>query len=335
MLSGDYFKIIGGIMALFLTERDVLDLLPMEAALERVEASFLDQHRGKAFNQARRRIFLPSVSLHYMAGALELEGVLGMKIYTVSRQAFRFLVLLYDAEGGNLLAMMEADHLGRIRTGAASGVATKYMARADAETVGVIGAGRQARTQLEAVARVRNIQSVLAYGRDEERRRAFAQEMSQRLGIKVSPAENPEAAVRCADIVITATTSREPVLRGEWLTPGTHVNAIGANMLNRREVDDATLSRAAMISVEFIEQAKQEAGDLVHGLASLGLGWNGVRELHDIVAGSLKGRTSAEEITLFKSSGIALWDVAVGIHTYRKALETGRGKEIEIFRHLD
>ncbi|MGH9454874.1 MAG: ornithine cyclodeaminase family protein [Terriglobia bacterium] len=322
-------------MALFLTEKDVVDLLPMEAALERVEASFLEQHRGTASNHARRRVFLPNVSLHYMAGALEDEGVLGMKIYTVSRQAFRFLVLLYNAEDGGLLALIEADHLGRIRTGAASGVATKYMARADAEIVGLIGTGRQARTQLEAVARVRNIQSVLVYGRDEERRRAFAQEMSQRLAVKVSPAESPEAAVRSAGIVITATTSREPVLHGEWLKPGTHVNAIGANMLNRREVDDATLARAAVISVEFIEQAKQEAGDLVHGFASLGLGWDRVHELQQIVAGSFSGRTSDEEITLFKSSGIAIWDVAVGIHIYRKALETGRGKEIEIFRHLD
>lgn len=322
-------------MTLFLTEKDVVDLLPMEAALERVETSFLEQHRGQAPNQARRRIFLPHVSLHYMAGALEDEGVLGMKIYTVSRQAFRFVVLLYNAEDGGLLAMIEADHLGRIRTGAASGVATKYMARPDAETVGLIGTGRQARTQVEAVARVRGIKSVLVHGRDEARRRAFAEEMTGRLGIDVSPAEGPEEAVRFGDVVITATTSPHPVLLGEWLKPGTHVNAIGANMLNRRELDDATLARAAVISVDFIEQAKEEAGDLAHGLASLGLGWDGVHELHEIVAGSFKGRTSGEEITIFKSSGIALWDVAAGVYIYRKALETGRGKEIEIFRDLD
>lgn len=321
-------------MALYLTEKDVVDLLPMEAALERVEASFLAQHQGKAPNQARRRVFLPNVSLHYMAGALEDEGVLGLKIYTVSRQALRFLVLLYSADDGNLLALIEADHLGRIRTGAASGVATKYMARADSETLGLLGTGRQARTQLEAVSRVRHIKSVLIYGRDEGRRRAFAQEMSERLGINVSPAESAEDAVRSGDIVITATTSSHPVLNGDWLKPGAHVNAIGANMLNRREVDDDTLARAAVISVDFIEQAKEEAGDLVHGLASLGRGWEGIRELHEIVSGSAKGRTSPQDITLFKSSGIALWDVAVGIHVYRKALETGRGREVEIFRSL-
>jgi len=321
-------------MALYLTEKDVVDLLPMEAALERVEASFLAQHQGKAPNQARRRVFLPNVSLHYMAGALENEGVLGLKIYTVSRQALRFLVLLYSADDGNLLALIEADHLGRIRTGAASGVATKHMARADSETVGLLGTGRQARTQLEAVSRVRHLKSVLIYGRDEGRRRAFAQEMSERLGINVSPAESAEDAVRSGDIVITATTSSHPVLNGVWLKPGAHVNAIGANMLNRREVDDATLARAAVVSVDFIEQAKEEAGDLVHGLASLGRGWEGIRELHEIVSGSVKGRTSPEDITLFKSSGIALWDVAVGIHVYRKALETSRGKEVEIFRSL-
>lgn len=322
-------------MALYLTEKDVVGLLPMEAALERVEASFFAQHQGKAPNQARRRVFLPNVSLHYMAGALENEGVLGLKIYTVSRQALRFVVLLYSSDDGNLLAVIEADHLGRIRTGAASGVATKYMARKDASTVGLIGSGRQARTQLEAVGRVRDIKTVLIYGRDEGRRRSFAQEMSGRLAINVSPASSAQAAVRSGDIVITATTSSHPVLSGDWLKPGAHVNAIGANMLNRREVDDATLARAAVISVDFVEQAKEEAGDLVQGFASLGRGWEEVRELHEIVSGSAKGRTSPQDITLFKSSGIALWDVAVGIHVYRKALEMGKGKEIEIFRHLE
>ncbi len=321
-------------MALYLTEKDVVELLPMETALARVEASFFEQHRGKAPNQARRRVFLPNVSLHYMAGALEDEGVLGMKIYTVSREALRFLVLLYTADNGNLLALIEADHLGRIRTGAASGVATKYMATADAAKVGLIGTGRQARTQLEAVTQVRNIESVLVYGRDDGRRRAFAHEMSERRGIPVAAAESAEAVVRASDIVITATTSRDPVLLGDWLKPGAHVNAVGANMLNRREVDDRTLLRSSLIAVDFIEQAKEEAGDLVHGLASLGRGWEEIRELHEVISGSAKGRTSAGDITLFKSSGIALWDVAVGIHIYRKALEAGRGKEIEIFREL-
>jgi ornithine cyclodeaminase/alanine dehydrogenase-like protein (mu-crystallin family) len=319
-------------MALFLTEKDVIDLLPMHAALERVEASFLEQHRGKAHNQARQRLFLPHVSLHYMAGALEGEGVLGMKIYTVSHQGLRFLVLLYNTKDGALLALIEADHLGRVRTGAASGVATKYMARPDAATVAVIGTGRQARTQLEAVTTVRKVQFASVYGRDEARRRAFAEEMTGRLGLKVSAANSAREAVEAGDIVITATTSVQPVLLGEWLRPGAHINAIGANMLNRREVDDAALGRCAVISVEFIEQAKKEAGDLVHGLATLGIGWDRVHELHEIVGGSYKARNSADDITLFKSSGITLWDIAVGAHVYRKALEASRGKELEIFR---
>jgi alanine dehydrogenase len=322
-------------MALYLTEKDVIDLLPMEEAVKCVEASFHSQAQGKAPNQPRRRVFLPKVSLHYMAGALEDEGVVGLKIYTVSRDILHFLVLLYSAENGDLLALMEADHLGRIRTGAASGVATKYLAREESETVALIGTGRQARTQLEALTKVRNPKSVLVYGRDEARRQDFAQAMNERLKINVSPAPSAEAAVRQGDIVVTATTSREPVLSGEWLKPGAHVNAIGANMLNRREVDDRTLDRAQVIAVDSVDQAKKEAGDLVYGLASLGRGWEDIHELHEIVSGSAKGRTAPEEITLFKSSGIALWDVAVGIHIYRKARASGRGKELEIFRDLE
>ncbi|HKS97236.1 MAG TPA: ornithine cyclodeaminase family protein, partial [Terriglobia bacterium] len=222
---------------LLLTEEDVLALLPMTRAIELVEASFLAQHHGQAINRSRERIFLPHASLHYMAAALPEDNLLGMKIYSVTRGSFRFVVLLYEASSGRLLAMLEADHLGRLRTGAASGVATKYLARADAARVAVIGTGGQARTQLAAVAEVRKIATARAFGRDTERRRAFCREMSNQLGIVVEPAESAEAAVRDADIVITATTSLEPVVRGEWLLLGAHINAIGANMAKRRELD--------------------------------------------------------------------------------------------------
>ena len=189
-------------MALFLTESEVLELFPMERAIERIESSFIAQHQGEAINRSRERIFLPHSSLHYMAAALPADNLLGMKIYTVTRSAWRFVVLLFDAASGALLAVLEADHLGRIRTGAASGVATKFMARRDASCAGVIGTGRQARTQLEAVARVRKLTEARVFGRDEKRRRDFCKEMTERLGFTVEPVESAEAAVRPADIVI-------------------------------------------------------------------------------------------------------------------------------------
>jgi len=316
---------------LLLTEHDVQDLFPMLRAIECVTASFRAQHDGSAINRSRERVFLPGTSLHYMAAGYTREKLLGMKIYTVSRDALRFLALLYDGESGALLAMLEADHLGRIRTGAASGVATACMARADAARVGVIGSGRQARTQIEAVAAVRPIRSARVFGRDRERREAFAREMAGKLGFEVIAAETAEAAVRDADVVITATSSRDPVLKSEWLGPGTHVNAIGANMLNRRELDDASLSRAALIAVDTIEQAKEEAGDLVQGLGAIQGGWSSVIELHDIVAGVRTGRSSASDITIFKSSGIALWDVISADYIYRRAIEEGKGQRIPIW----
>ncbi len=315
---------------LLLSETDVQQLLPMEKAIEHVEASFLAQHHGEAINRSRERIILPHSSLHYMAAALPGEKLLGVKIYTVTRSAWRFVVLLFDSEGGDLLSMIEADHLGRIRTGAASGVATKHMARADASQVGLIGAGRQARTQLEAVAQVRKLTDVHVFSRDPERRLAFSREMSERLGVMVAPAETAEEASRPADIVITATTSTQPLLLGEWLQPGTHVNAIGANMANRREVDDRTLERAAVIAVDSFAQSKQEAGDLIQGFAHLPHGWDGVVELHEIVAGNRPGRSSDQEITLFKSTGIALWDVAVAGFIYQEARRQARGEEVAL-----
>jgi len=317
-------------VALFLSEADVLELLPMDRALEVVEASFRAQHRGQAINQPRQRLLLPRTSLHYMVAALSEEQLVGMKIYTVTAGTLRFVVLLFHAATGELLALLEADHLGRIRTGAASGVATKYLARADASRVGLIGAGRQARTQLEAVAQVQKLSAVQVFSRSAAGRREFCREMRGRLRLEVEPAESAEAATRFGDIVITATTARAPVLRGEWLRPGTHVNAIGANLPNRRELDDVALTRATLIAVDSLAQAKEEAGDLIQGLVSTARGWQAVVEMHEIVGGSAPGRTADAEVTIFKSCGIALWDVAAAGYVYRQALERGKGRQMEL-----
>ncbi len=316
---------------LFLTEEDVQELLPMERALECVETSFKAQVSNHAINRARERIFLPEVSLHYMAAALTGKNWLGMKIYTVTRKEVRFAVLLFDGETGDLLAWMQADHLGRLRTGAASGVATKYLAREDASRVGLIGTGRQARTQLLAVSRVRRLTGARVFGRNESRCREFCREMSETLGIPVEPNPSLEETVRFGEIVITATSAKEPVVKGEWLEPGTHVNAIGANAAERRELDRRVIEKAAVIAVDSLEQTRKEAGDLIQGFAELGRGWDGVLELGTIVAGSQLGRNSSEEITLFKSTGIAIWDIAVAGYIYEQALARRRGKEVQLW----
>lgn len=207
---------------LLLTEEDVLTLLPMARAIDLVEASSLAQHKGQAINRSRQRIFLPHASLHYMAAALPEDNLMGMKIYSVTRGRFRFVVLLYEGNTGRLLAMLEADHLGRLRTGAASGVATKFLARTNSTRVGVIGTGGQARTQLAATVEVRKIAQARAFGRDTERRSTFCREISDQLGIAVEPAETAETAVRETDIVITATTSNQPVVHGDWLPRNAH-----------------------------------------------------------------------------------------------------------------
>lgn len=321
-------------MALLLSEDDVRTLLTMPIALDAVEVSLRRLADGRAVLHSRRRIELPEHAfLHYMAAADLVGGYMGLKIYTSVRGAVRFLVPLYGAKNGELVALLEADYLGQMRTGAASGVATKYMSREDARTVGIIGTGLQARTQLEGIAAVRKLGRVRAFGRNPERRAEFCREMSGRLGVPVTPAKSAEEAVRGADIVVTATTAHQAVVRGAWLEPGTHINAIGANFPQKRELDDEAVSRAAVVAVDSVEQSKLEAGDLIQAYREDSARWASVREFAEIVAGRAPGRSSPQEITLFKSNGIALWDIAVASRVYELAFEQQAGQRIPLWEH--
>lgn len=320
-------------MALFLTESDVKAILTMPLALEAVEDSFRRLADGSAQVHGRERLHLPGKSyLHYMAAGDSIGGHMGLKIYTSSREGLRFLVPLFDAQSGDLVALLEADYLGQMRTGAASGLATRLLARPDSRTVGIIGTGLQARTQLEAIALVRKLESIRAFGRDAQRREQFAKEMSERLRIPVQPVSSAEEAVRGADILVTSTTASNPVVEGRWLRPGMHLNAIGANFPQKRELDAEAIQRADFIAVDFREQAKQEAGDLIQAFAEDAERWAGVRELADIVAGKVPGRVRADHITLFKSSGVAIEDVVVAGRVYERARERGLGREIPMWQ---
>ncbi len=318
-------------MPLFLSEKDVTDLLTMEDALGAVEAVFKLHATGEATNESRRRSRAAGATLHVMSGAAanfgSFKGLLGLKAYTVTRRGARFHVSLYDAESGELLAFIEADKLGQMRTGAASGIATKYLARRNARTVGVYGTGWQARSQLEAVCAVRDIEKVKVYSRSPENRASFCLEMSARLNdVAMSPVERPEAAAE-SDIVITITSSRDPVLLGAWLKPGAHVNAAGGNSLLRREFDDDVIKRSSFIAVDSIDQARIEAGELVTSVEKGLLTWERVKELRSVVSGELRGRTGDDEITLFKSLGIAIEDIATAAALFQKAKAQKVGRE--------
>lgn len=317
---------------LYLTETDVEQLLTMEMALEGVEAAFRGAAQGTIRNQPRRR--LPTAAgglLHYMAAADDSQGYFGMKLYTSSRLGTRFLIPLYRSDSGALVALLEGDYLGCMRTGAATGVATKYMARADAARVGLLGAGHQAPTQLLALAQVRPLASVQVYSRTAARRLAFAERMSRQLPVPVEAVNTAEEAVESADIVVTVTSAAEPVLQGTWLAPGTHVNAVGVNSARRRELDAAAVEGAGRIVVDSIEQSQMEAGDLIQVFGDQPERWQQVRALADVVAGRVSGRGSADEITLFKSNGVALEDVATAARVYERARRQGLGRTLTMW----
>jgi alanine dehydrogenase len=230
-----------------------------------------------------------------------------------------------------LLALIEADYMGQLRTGAASGVATKYLSRRDSRIVAIIGTGGQARTQLEAVAAVRKLESARAFGRDAAKRERFCKEMSERLGIPVISTASSAEAVRGADIVSTATTTSQPVVNGADLSPGAHINAIGANHAHKRELDDEAVASADIIVVDSVEQSRQEAGDLIIAFHGDEICWTGVKKLSEVVSGKASGRTSDSEVTLFKSNGIASWDLAVAMKVYALAREKKLGRELPLW----
>jgi alanine dehydrogenase len=309
-------------LPLYLTESEVASLLSPEDAVEAVEASFGRLARGAVENPPRRRLRLPNGALAVMPAVDRELGVAGLKSYAATRGGAAFALLLFSTENGRLEAVIEADKLGQVRTGAASGVAAKYLARPGARTLGVIGCGWQAESQVTCVrSAVPSIERVVAFCRTEERLADFC----RRVGAE--PAEgNHEAAAQ--DVVVTVTTSRDPVLRGEWLRPGALLCAVGANERRRRELDNVVLERAAFVCCDLREQAQVESGDLIEPVAGGVLDWLEVHELHEVVAGELPGRQLDDDIVVFKSNGIAAWDLAVGAAVLERARAEGAGSEL-------
>jgi alanine dehydrogenase len=304
---------------LWLSEDDVASLVSPGDAVPVIEECFRRLAAGQVELMPRRRFVVEDGIFAVMAAADGGLGVAGLKSYTVVEGQLAFVVCLFDLADGSLVAMIAADRLGQTRTGAASGVAAKHLARSGATSIGLIGAGWQAESQLAAIrAALTGIQRVVVSSRTPERAAAFAEAH----GAEV--AETPADAGAC-DVVVTATTSRDPVLRGDWLREGALVCAIGANDPDARELDAQVIARATLVCCDSVEDAKLESGDLIEPVAAGQLDWLEVHELHEIVSGELPGRQAETDIVVFKSNGIAPWDVAIAHEVVRRARERGVG----------
>lgn len=309
-------------MPLYLTEPEVATLLDAAAAVEALEGSFRRMAAGEVEIAPRRRLPLPEGALADMAAVDRGLGLAGGKLYAATPEAVTFVVCVFDVETSELVGVLEADELGRLRTGAASAVAARHLARRNARTLGVIGCGHQAETQVSCIrAALPGLERVVAYCRTPERLEAFC----ERVGADAAESHREAGA---QDVVVTITSSRDPVLRGEWLPAGAFVVAAGANVPSRRELDNAVLERARFVCCDWLEQARIESGDLIEPVQAGVLDWLEVHELHEVVSGQVVGRQSDEDVVVFKSNGLAAWDVALAAEAIRRARAVDVGRSL-------
>ena len=306
-------------MARFLTNAQVNECVSLEDVLPAIEAMMDNHGSGEAANLTRRRIATPGGYLAVMGGAIMHDGVFGVKTFTNTRNGYSFQVSLYDGDSGELLLYTQANRLGQLRTGATTAVAIKHLANDEAATVGIIGTGNQAGDQLRALSLVRQVSEVKAFSRNADNREAFATRMSEDLGIPVAAAPSNEDAVAGCDVVIAIASTQTPVVQGEWLSDGATVIGAGPTLSRFREVDDSTLVRANRRFVDSMEQAPLECGD-ISAAVDLGLvQWSQFHELRHVVAGTIPGRASSDEIVYCKLMGTGLADVAAAKVVWERA----------------
>jgi ornithine cyclodeaminase len=314
---------------IYLSHADVSQLYTMQEAIDWVEQGVKALAEFRAVDSSRERTRIPQGTLHMLMGAAPEAGVVGFKAYYATPRGTRAHVFLYDAASGEQLAIIEGNHyFNEVRTGAASGVATRHLARRDAKVLGQIGAGLQAAAQLEAVCAVRSIERAQVYARTREPLMKFCDAMTAKLGIPVTAAESAEAVVRGADIVNLITKSPTPVLLGKWLGPGIHINAAGSNAFTRQEIDTEAARRCAVIAVDSRESARRECGDLLPLVEAGVLHWHALPEIGEIASGKCPGRTSNEQITLYESHGLAIQDLYVAAEVLKRAQVRGLGTRI-------
>ena len=316
-------------MALFLKDEDVAQCVTMAAMLEAIESMQRQYGDGQAHNMTRRKIIADSGMLSVMGGGLFHQGLLGVKTYTVVKGAYSFQVSLYDANTGELLLYTQANRLGQLRTGATTGVAVKHLANPGDATVGIIGTGGQAPTQLEALSKVRGIKKIKAYSRTQERREEFACRMTDTMGVEVSAVASNEDAVRDCDIVLCIAATMDPVVEGAWLKDGSTLIGAGPTTWRAREVDEAVITRAGKLIVDSTEQAAIEAGDLCSAVDKGIIQWSKVHELRHVVSGAVTGRDSKDQVVYAKIMGTGVADVAAAKLAYDSAKAAGLGTEID------
>jgi len=302
----------------------------MRTAMDVVHDAFRQWAAGEVVNVPRQRAVVPGFMLHTMSAAATYLGVAGWKAYSSTRTSARFHFGLYDIASGDLLALFEADLLGQLRTGATTGVALSQLALPDASEVGLFGAGWQAESQLEAACLARPIRQAFVYARNEAKRVDFCHRMIARLGIDVTPVDRPQEAAADLPIVITCTTSKQPVFEGAWLAEGTTVAAVGANWPLKAEIDADTVRLADNVVCDSVEACRHEAGDFRDALERGVFDWSKAVDLADVVAGRATGRRTRDSVVLFKSVGLAIEDVAVANFVYRRALERGLGTDLPL-----
>jgi len=317
-------------MAIFLTENDVKQVLTVDMALAGVESAHRDLALGQAVDAPRQRSRLPQTVLHILQGALPAQGVLGYKAYTSNRSGNRFLVHLFDAATGLHKAVIEADYLGMMRTGAASGVAARWLARPDATVAGVFGSGWQAEGHVRAICAALPLETVKVVGRKVDKLQSFCARMSELTGRRIVPAADAEDAVRDADLVGTVTTAAQPLFDADWLKPGAHINGAGSNALIRQELSEATVRRCSLIAVDTVATALAEAGDLLPLLEKGRLHARQLVELGEIIVGRHAGRSDGGQLTLFESQGLAIQDLALALRVLEAAQAQGLGREIPL-----
>ncbi len=321
-------------MTILLDANDVEQLAPMPRLVAAVERGVLEEAQGTVVMPPRMNLTMRNGGFfRVMPALIHKSGVMGYKVFHGAIEwGVRYLIVNYSQENGELLAMMDAHYLTAARTGAATGVATKYMARTDTPHVAVIGSGLEARTNLLGVAAVRKIKRITVYSPNPERRAAFAKRMAAELDIEAKATDTPEACVRGADVVVVATntTGRAASIayQGKWSEPGMHINAIGSTMLRLREIDPDTFGNSGRIVVDSRHQVENESGDVVAAIKENKFPPDRVFEMKDVIGGSVSGRADDREITLFKSVGTAIQDVMAGFVVYEEAVRTGRGRDV-------
>lgn len=315
---------------MFLSENDVKTVLTVEMAIEAVESAHRDLANGLAIDTPRARSRLPQTVLHILQGALPAQGVIGYKAYTSNKSGNRFLVHLFDAATGCLKAVIEADYLGMIRTGAASGVAARWLARPDATVAGVFGSGWQAEGHVRAICATLPLERVKVFSRKADKLENFCRRMSEATGVAVEPAESAEETVRGSDLIGTVTTAAQPLFDASWLEAGVHINAAGSNSLIRQELSEAVVRRCDLVAVDAVPTALAEAGDLLPLLEKGRLHARQLVELGEVIVGRHVGRGAGEQITLFESQGMAIQDLAVALRVLSAAEASGLGQVIPL-----